>query len=229
MKKSRILWSKTFWGLKPIFGYGTDFLNGHTGKSLSQSCQSTAIKLQHRAACVSSQHNYQLQPHTSPTDQPKLKTQIEQRSDLGAPPNSRLLHNICYRHVSQTWRQLPAHGENQIICVTGKKSLGNNIQPMAKTSQYTLECREKWTTHLQPELWADSQHCVLPGTRNVVHQELQFLEPAISFRQEQALAGLLRQRSRVALICHVKSWVMCRLNKINPVKHLKATGKDPAM
>lgn len=125
MKRSRIFWSKTFWGLKPIFGYGTDFLNGHTGKSLSQSCQSTDIKLQHRAACVSSQHNYQLQPHTSPTDQPKLKTQIEQSSDLGAPPNSRLLHSISYRQVSQTWRQLPAHGENQIICVTGKKSLGN--------------------------------------------------------------------------------------------------------
>lgn len=82
MKRSRILWSKTFWALKPIFGYGTDFLNGHTGKSLSQSCQSTATKLQHGAARVFSQHKYQLQPHTSPTDQPKLKTLIKQSPDL---------------------------------------------------------------------------------------------------------------------------------------------------
>lgn len=82
---------------------------------------------------------------------------------------------------------------------------------------------------ISPEFWAVSQHCVLPGTGKVLHQELQFLEPEISFRQEQALAGLLRQRSRVALMCHVKSWVVCRLNKINPVKHLKATGKGPAM
>lgn len=76
-----ILWSKR--GLKPIFGYGTDFLNGHTGKSLIQSCQSTATKLQHGAACVSSQHEYQLQPHTSPTDLPKLNTLIKQSPDLG--------------------------------------------------------------------------------------------------------------------------------------------------
>lgn len=93
---------KTFWGLKPIFGYATDFLNGYTGKSPSQSCQSTVIKLQHRAARVSSQHKYKLQPYTSPTDQPKLKTQLEQSSDLGAPPNSRLLHSICHGQVPKT-------------------------------------------------------------------------------------------------------------------------------
>lgn len=76
---------------------------------------------------------------------------------------------------------------------------------MAKTSQSTHECREKWTTHLQPELWADSQHCVLPGTGKVLHQELQFLEPVISFRQEQAPAGLLRQQS--------KGWHWCATSK----------------
>lgn len=117
---------KDILGMKPIFGYATDFLNGHTGKSLSQSCQDTAIKLQHRAACVSSQHKYQLHPSPHFTyGSAKLKTQLEQSSDLGAPPNSRLLHSICYRQVPQTWRQLPAHGENWIISVTGKKSLGN--------------------------------------------------------------------------------------------------------
>lgn len=50
-------------------------------------------------------------------------------------------------------------------------------------------------THLQPELWAQSQHWTFyqePG--KVLHQELRLLEPAISFGQEQVLAGLLRQQ-----------------------------------
>lgn len=148
MKRSRILWSKTFWGLKPIFGYGTDFLNGHTGKSLSQSCQSTATKLQHGAACVSSQHKYQLQPHTSPTDQPKLKTQNKQSPDVGALPNSRLLRSICYRQVPQTWGQLPAHGENQIICVTGKKKFGESTSNQRQRHHSPLLNAERNGQHI---------------------------------------------------------------------------------
>lgn len=58
---------KDILGLKLIFGDATDFLNGHTGKSLSQSCQDTAIKLQHKqhvsphSTRTSSSHTLHLQ------------------------------------------------------------------------------------------------------------------------------------------------------------------------
>lgn len=61
---------KDILGFESIFGYATDFLNGHRGKSPSQS---TAIKLQHRAARLSSQRECEHQPYTSPTGSAQVK------------------------------------------------------------------------------------------------------------------------------------------------------------
>lgn len=72
--------------VKDILGFetyfSTDFLNGHTGKSLSQS---TTISTEQHV----SPHSTKYQPHTAPTDQPKLKTELKESSDLGVPPTGR--------------------------------------------------------------------------------------------------------------------------------------------
>lgn len=61
---------KDILGFEPIFGYATYFLSGHRGKSPSQS---TAIKLQQRAARLSSQRERERQPYTSPAGSAQVK------------------------------------------------------------------------------------------------------------------------------------------------------------